>query len=362
MRSEALAFVGEGERVVDWLHFFPPKTRIVALPSWRRPKILVQHGAAAWRWRASALYPGFRLGGRMMRAVQRIAILCGVGEVRRATHHRWSLPPFVEGVIPAVQRVVVTIGSTGPIQKITCQLWGGQRVLGYLKYAELPAARLRLENEYRVLSALPPGLGPEVIKYGPFGNGCALLTTPASGIRVRATLPPPASAHSFLQKLVSPQHVSLGTHPWVAERLHGDRPEHRRWLELLASRTWPIVTQHGDFAPWNLFVSLNRDLCAIDWEYGTPNGLPCLDLAYYVLQVAALIYRWRPQRALEYGTRYFTSMPELDLNRSEAHALLALAASDGYDKSREAGLESGARLQRWRMAIVESEARAPISR
>ena len=50
---------------------------------------------------------------------------------------------------------------------------------------------------------------------------------------------------------------------------------------------------------------------AIDWEYGTLEGFPHLDLAYYVLQTSDVIYRRAPLRAAEYAAKYLAQQPEL---------------------------------------------------
>jgi hypothetical protein len=43
----------------------------------------------------------------------------------------------------------------------------------------------------------------------------------------------------------------------------------------------PAVWVHGDFAPWNLKMTNDGRLVAVDWEYSFPNGLPLFDIVYF---------------------------------------------------------------------------------
>lgn len=60
--------------------------------------------------------------------------------------------------------------------------------------------------------------------------------------------------------------------------------------KLLADSIWkgsiPAVRVHGDFVPWNIKKNNDGTLCALDWEYSEPIGLPYYDLSYYQTQVA----------------------------------------------------------------------------
>lgn len=49
--------------------------------------------------------------------------------------------------------------------------------------------------------------------------------------------------------------------------------------------------RHGDFAPWNLLQKPDRTWVAVDWEEGTPEDAPGLDLIHDLLQREFLIRR-----------------------------------------------------------------------
>jgi hypothetical protein len=230
------------------------------------------------------------------------------------------------------------------------------RVLGYLKYAEKDAARKRLRQERFMLSNLPDGIGPKPLKFGPLGDGAALLKEALPGKLLTATLPSPEDVFDLLDSLPSLPPVPLEDHPWVRLMRDPGVPQLDAWFEPLAGRSWPITPQHGDFAPWNLLRLSDGRLMAIDWEYGELESFPYLDLAHYILQVSALIYQRPPLEAAQYTTSYLSQRPGLGLNRAEAQALTRLAAYDAYRKSSEDGqpiVGAGIRLQAWRRAIWE---------
>jgi len=252
--------------------------------------------------------------------------------------------------------VVVLVGTPGPAQKTTAQVRGKHgEVLGYLKYAEKEAARQRLRREHHMLLNLPAGAGPEAVKFGPLGDGEALLATALSGRALPAALPPAQGLAEFSMSLAAPGSMPLEAHPWVrrARDLGEESGLLDRRLEVLAGRSWPVAVQHGDFAPWNLIRKPDGALGAIDWEYGTLEGFPYLDLAYYVLQTSALIYRRTPaegaRRAVDYLSR------RLALEDAEALALTRLAAFDAHQSSREDGQPDGNALQMWRWAVWQGE-------
>jgi aminoglycoside phosphotransferase (APT) family kinase protein len=44
----------------------------------------------------------------------------------------------------------------------------------------------------------------------------------------------------------------------------------------------PVVFEHGDFAPWNLFIDERDGLGVLDWESSRSEGLPGLDILYFL--------------------------------------------------------------------------------
>jgi hypothetical protein len=335
--------------------FFPPGTRVLTLPNWHNPRLYLPERLFLQRWEDSSFYPAFRKLARVYRLSLRIKAAMGLGEVRQVRSDNWPLGEFVQDIFPLTASVVVLVGTPGPAQKITAQLREENgRVLGYLKYAEKVEARKRLRQERKMLSNLPDGAGPILLRYGTLGDGDGLLTTPLVGKALPATLPPEAGLSEFSSSLVVSPPVPVSVHPWFRHAREQGMPELDAWLEPLAGKEWPVTIQHGDFAPWNTLRRPDGTLGAIDWEYGALEGFPYLDLAYYVLQTAALIYHWSPPKAAQYAAEYLAGQQRFALSRAEGRALTSLAAYDAYRKFQEDGHATDiAHLQRWR-AIWEA--------
>jgi hypothetical protein len=338
---------------VHWDDFFPPGTRVLALPSWRRPRLYLPAHPFSRRWEGSKLYPASRWPARIYRLSLRASAATGMKKAHTAGSGDWRLGDFAEDVLPELNSVVVLAGTPGPAQKVTAQLRAANgKVLGYLKYADKKPARRRLRQEHKMLSELPFGVGPTLIKFGPMGDGEALLSSALPGELLPATLPAPEGVIALLDRLIVPPTHPLEVHPWVRHiRSRGLPPRLHSCLEALADRTWPVAIQHGDFAPWNLLRRSDGVLGAIDWEYGTPEGFPYMDLAYYILQTSALIYRRKPLSAAQHAAEYLTRLPAFDLDSAEAHALIHLAAYDAYLKGLEDGQPESTDLQTWRRKI-----------
>jgi len=70
--------------------------------------------------------------------------------------------------------------------------------------------------------------------------------------------------------------------------LDGDSLERtRRALEPLRDVELPVVFEHGDVSHPNLFWLRGERLGVIDWELAVPDGLPVVDLVFFVAYVAA---------------------------------------------------------------------------
>jgi hypothetical protein len=346
--------------IPSWELFFPPNTRVLALPNWRSPRLFLPKHHGLQRWQDSAFYPASRLLARSYRFSLRVRAATGFGATRQTRLDDWPLGNFVGDVLPQATSAVVLVGTAGPAQKITVQILGSEgEVIGYLKYGDKIAARNRIRQESRLLRHIPSGLGPELIKFGSLGGGEALLMSVLSGKRLPATLPPTTSLVDFSMSLTVSPGLSFEAHPWVQCMRKTSGQVCEPWFETLSDKAWTTVVQHGDFAPWNLLRKPEGTLGAIDWEYGILEGFPHLDLAYFVLQVLALIYRQGPLEAAERTARYLVGQPKLALNVEEARALTRLAAYDAYLKSREDGQPDGASLQEWRRSVWEGKTYDP---
>jgi hypothetical protein len=339
---------------MTWEVFFPPGMPVMALPTWENPRLYLPARGLFQRWKGSALYPAFRTGARLYRLLLRTRAAVGLGAVRVNQSDGWPLREFIQNLLPQLNNVVVLVGTSTP-PKIIVQLWDEySEVMGYLKYIEGTASHSRLQQEYSVLAYLPEDVGPVPLKYGSLNGGTALCVTAVPGKLVPAKLPPAAGIDRFLQTLIVVDSFPFEMHPWVQTIQARGEKHVERWLEALAGRPWPVVIQHGDFAPWNLLYTLDGRVRAIDWEYGSGQGFPYLDLAHYVLQVAAHIYRWSPSEAMRYAIYYLTHQTCPALKPAEIEAITQLTAYRAYWQFLEDGLSRDHPLQVWRRTVWES--------
>lgn len=331
--------------------YFPADTHVVALPNSSKPKLFMMSDGLLQRWRHSRLYPAYRPTAQLYRLALRLKAVLTIGASYQTTGFTWELAEFLQPVFPNVTAAVVLLGTPGPAQKITVQLWNSDKVIGYLKFADKPAAKARLEREHTVLKALPQGIVPRVISYGTFNGGMALITAPVSGKALPARLASIRIANSYLNNLQQTSEYSIDNHPWVKRM----RTEHAKvidaWLTPLFDYKWRTVFQHGDFAPWNILRSDHDRLLAIDWEYGSVDGFPMLDHAYFMLQVAVLMYRWSPEKAKAYAVRQLSEK----LSPIQATSIVNLAAFEGYQQALADGHSSEQQLQQWRRSVWESK-------
>lgn len=340
-----------------WEEFFPFGTRVAALPDWKNPRLYLPICDPLETWEGSSLYPASRFLARVYRVLLRARASAKLLEARVSRVEDWVLGEFARDALPEVARTVVLIGTPGPAQKITAQLRDEKnRVVGYIKYAEKSAARSRLRQEWRMLHELPGGVGPEPLKHGQLGGGEAILISPMAGRRLPSRSSPVKGVDAVLGSLHVLPDTPLEDHPGVHQFTSSQRPpEIDLCFEVLADTSWSVVAQHGDFAPWNLIRKPNGTVGAIDWEYGTLESLPYLDIAHYVLQTSALIHRWPPSKAASQAVGYLArrSAPARTLSWEEASAFVRISAYDTYLKALGDGHEPDEQIQIWRRAVWE---------
>lgn len=330
------------------LSLFSSEREIRALPTSRNPRLLISGSTAKSRWQESAFYPAHRGVAKCFRFFLRLKVAAGLGLVAPIVNDGASIKDLIGDLFPDVDSVALLVGTPGPNQKNTIQIWSRERVVvGYIKYAETPIARSRLENEYRMLMNIPKGIGPSVLKFASFMEGKALVLSPIAGRAMPISLPPPFWIFNFVNRFQTSASVGVEEHPGVRffQAQYGGVV--MPWLESLSQRKWPIVVYHGDFAPWNILRLSKGNAAAIDWEYGLSESLPYLDLTHYVLQVGRLIRFWTPLKARAFAIKYLMGHGSLD--RNEAEGLVRLSAYHVYREAIVDGhLESTNRVLWWR--------------
>jgi len=336
---------------METTHFFPPKSRIITLPDSRRRRLYFMSETPLQRWRHSFLYPAFRQSAKFYRIILRTKALMGIGKVIEAPPNEWMLSDFLSDILPEIHSTVLLMGTSSPAQKVIVQLWNENQIVGYIKYAENHRARVRLDQEYQMLSSLPTNLAPKPLKYDVFLNGLALVTKPISGKMLRPCLPPRPVVSKFLKTLTLSTLYSVEKHPWVQKLEENHMSQIEPWITALTTHKWPIAIHHGDFAPWNIFHIKDDQFSLVDWEYGDIEGFPYIDLAYYLLQVAMLIYRWPPSRAKSHAKNCICHSLWSELSPAEAEAIINLTVYNAYQQAEADGHSADEPMQVYRRAI-----------
>ncbi|WP_139323159.1 hypothetical protein [Deinococcus marmoris] len=345
-----------------WSMFFDEYSVLACLPSSRNPKLLM-NGSISQRWRSSILFPAFRRRARLRKWTLRVQAALFPSLLHPDGHERLVLADFLCDVSPSLKPKALLIGTTGPTQKLTLQLEAVDGGMYFLKYAHQVLARMRLENEHRMLKSLPPSVTYDVLKYDSFSSGVALLARSVQGRPIHASLPIAQEVLDFISRLnilSAKNHyvdISVHKHP-VVQELCGYTPEEgiespiAPWLAVLDNRNWPLVWSHGDFAPWNLLLE-SGIIKAIDWEYGREDGFPNLDFVHYVLQIRALVSKTSPISAAHECVNLLLTNGVTN-ERAEAVALTCIGALYGHYLSANDGTLPNAELQRWRRTLWET--------
>ena len=318
--------------------------RAVVLLGRSNPKLLVPDVSARQRWRLSAFYPAFKLKAKCWRLLQRARCVVRLAQIV-PVQDADALIRFVDDVLPGFTHSSVLVGTSGPDQKIIAQLWHGAQVVAYLKVAAAKTADRKIVAEAEILEKLPEGSGPRLLKSGVLNGRAALLLSPVAGKMLSAELPKASEARgqmseirTYLEQLiVSEEKCEVDEHPAIVrlcEQVTGlsslssvlSLQDFEEILAPLRTQKWPVVIQHGDFAPWNVLRTLadrgqrtevgrslvgghpSSGLCAIDWEEGCLDGFSYFDLIHYVSQTAALVEKSSPDKCTRYLLDYLAEL------------------------------------------------------
>lgn len=211
-------------------------------------------------------------------------------------HQLWGCAPFEYSLF---------LGSPGPNQKTTLQVFREKQILGYVKWTDSPDIAASFEAETQTLRYLN-AVG---VKHIPV----ALYCGKADGkyVFVQSTT---KSLHSSVPSAFSAKHVAfveelnrktMKEMPLEDTALYGDFQYLRTLLDSLSpsvqrvfEEAIPLVenyyrTQstycfmHGDFTPWNMYEDKGM-LYPFDFEFAAMGYPSYMDLVHYFLQVCIL--------------------------------------------------------------------------
>ena len=234
------------------------------------------------------------------------------------------LPPSVAGTIhdcweewglgrrPAAYRTALVTGGSDDVNKVVALVFpaGGRRPSLVVKFARIAPAIAGMQREAIMLTRLEQCAGkpiegvPRLLVELPAVSN-ALVETYVPGVAMTTQLTAKtfaqlaAAATGWLSDLAGSAVLSESRDWWprIAEPalerfdlVHGrnvDPALVRETVDRLQSLgALPVVPEHRDFAPWNLLLSDGGKVGVLDWESAEPDGLPFLDLVYFLAYLA----------------------------------------------------------------------------
>lgn len=195
-------------------------------------------------------------------------------------------------------------GTDSPHRKVAVQIMDDRgRLKGFAKLTQNPQVRTLLAHEAATLEyvrklVLQTAYVPKVVFYGEQGDSTLLVTDTLKTPRTLSTTQFTDSHLAFVlelaQKTADPHRVcasELATDfrsRFNLIRSQVDREWEKRLddalkaLEALTNLSVPTSLSHGDFTPWNTFLSNDR-LYVFDWEYAENRRPLSNDIIHFIL-------------------------------------------------------------------------------
>ena len=250
-------------------------------------------------------------------------------DVRRTQRHPWE--GNRSSILDGIKRDWVHWGLDAPPQRLAWfLLMGGYRsvnkIVGLVfadaestprlavKMPRVPDSIPALEKEALTLRAIHdvrpggvPGV-PRTLAYQHYGGVPTLVETALTGAPVWAILRP----DNYRQ-------IALQATDWLLNLIYrGPAQPRAEWWERLAEPALndfernfgsivdanqlhetrcalsrlgdlPMVVEQRDFSPWNVLIAGDGELIVLDWESAELQGLPVLDLIYFLTYLAFLL-------------------------------------------------------------------------
>jgi hypothetical protein len=323
---------------------------VVVLPHQRSAAVVVPAFPLRTRWNAATSLPQVHWRGAL-----KSRTLAVIGLLRRpaATPETGRELKVLTGARRLEGRPLrVIVGTVPGARKYVAEIVEpqmGKRT--FVKLGLSPGAQVRIRHEETVLRALPPRCGPRLLGLQAGGGGIFLVSERLEGEPATLIMPPRRSVFEFVQARVTGSPIPLRDHPSLREL-----PESlRRTAEpLMADEGMlvPLGVQHGDFTPWNTCVRSDEGLGCFDWEYGVVQGLPVLDVPYWLLQTSNIAYRHAAEVAVEHARAWLTGEGWPVTTDRDAYALVGLALAQALARDDLALGAGGSHQRDWRLRAL----------
>jgi glycosyltransferase involved in cell wall biosynthesis len=251
---------------------------------------------------------------------------------------------------PSTPLLLLTPGHRSINKAVGLAFEGGSaKPTAAVKFARVPEAEPGLEREASVLRRLGeerPDLAgiPRLLGEGRRAGRFGIVEGAVEGRSLLDALTPENFEEMAMR--VTRVLIELAVDPPIGGKVQARDPEWRRrlveeplgWFEqhfgpVVASDSarslveglgeLPLAPEHRDCSPWNVLLSPAGDPVLLDWESAEPDGLPGLDLVYFLANCAFVL-----DGAIESG-RTRESYARL-LDPSTPHGRVAAKAVDAY--------------------------------
>lgn len=210
----------------------------------------------------------------------------------------------------------LSIGTPGPHQKHTAQVFNTNGILAYIKIATSPAGRSQLERERDALIGNPTSTAsgihlPKVLGYEINGDSTLLYLSAPDNPGQARPLEISQEDILFLEHLLPTEAQERSVRIVIEETL----PQHQ--IETINNINVSSLLQdvvetlnrlapngmvhanpaHGDFAPWNTHRLSSGHLYVFDWEYYEPSAPMLFDLFHRVYMANKLVRQIAPVQA-----------------------------------------------------------------
>jgi hypothetical protein len=319
---------------------------------WRAPQFWLPLGSAGAERLLLRSRPPRSVPQRLARVLWRLAARAGLLAPAIAVG-RLAAEETVATPAPPGSWLLLTGGRRAINKAVGLRVGEGGEVLSVAKHARVPEAEAGLANEARLLELVAerrPGLDgvPRLLGRARRGGRLSILETPIEGDPLLKSLSEDGFRRSALT--VTEWLVGLAgsgeARPGAEWRrrlveeplarfersfgpaLPGLATQARARLESLPDL--PLVPEHRDCSPWNVILSPSGAPALLDWESAEPEGLPLLDLVYFLANSAFVL-----DRAFERGTtrRSYANLldPASDRGAVATECIAAYAEGVGLD-------------------------------
>lgn len=343
--------------------FYKPNTDVIALPSWKNPKVCFEKGTIKDNWTRSnlvaKLYIAKTIKGVTYRFLKRALLLVGISNTKKIICDSYVLSQYLKGILPEFNEVIIFVGNSEVSHRLILQIMNNKKeIIGYLKYGFNQQSIVELDREYYILSNIQSSRVPNILKFDKLGNGKALLTEDIQGNEIipdeLINMAVIQLIEIELQKNREQKFYAIDKHPWILKNMNGYADIfstlYSEVFEIFKNRKWPTVLLHGDLHPRNVIQDNFGEIKIIDWERGDLQGFPYIDTIFYLISVKIYYEKLNNREVYNYICEYLVN--NYDLSQKEANVLIKMVVYYQYIDCKENGLEDNHKDQQWKLEIL----------